>query len=208
MDEPQWLSRLLVDVIHSELIREHGGSPGTRAGGDDLIEAAISRPHQRLLLQSRIRASPARRGVPVRARQEPRVYRRKQARRLRMCRNLPRAQRRPLDSLRSFGVRHRLWNRRGAVYRGGCRGLDSRTHCTFIAAPNASAISRLERSRCRAYPRYRRPPSASSPCSADPGPRNGQLREIAEASAMDTTQLVIPLGPGLESWYPHFQGID
>jgi death on curing protein len=47
MDEPQWLSRLLVDVIHSELIREHGGSPGTRAGGDDLIESAISRPRQR-----------------------------------------------------------------------------------------------------------------------------------------------------------------
>lgn len=47
MAEPRWLSRLLVDVIHSELLSEHGGAPGTRAGGDDLIESALARPRQR-----------------------------------------------------------------------------------------------------------------------------------------------------------------
>jgi death-on-curing protein len=45
--EPRWLSRLLVDVIHSELLSEHGGAPGIRAGGDDLIESALARPRQR-----------------------------------------------------------------------------------------------------------------------------------------------------------------
>jgi death-on-curing protein len=47
MAEPRWLSRLLVDVIHSELLSEHGGAPGIRAGGDDLIESALARPRQR-----------------------------------------------------------------------------------------------------------------------------------------------------------------
>jgi death-on-curing protein len=47
MDEPIWLSRLIVDTIHSELIGEHGGAPGIRAGGADLIEAALARPRHR-----------------------------------------------------------------------------------------------------------------------------------------------------------------
>jgi death-on-curing protein len=29
-------------MIHSELLQEHGGAAGTRAGGDDLIESALS----------------------------------------------------------------------------------------------------------------------------------------------------------------------
>lgn len=37
----------MVDVIHSELILEHGGAPGVRTGGDDLIESALARPRQR-----------------------------------------------------------------------------------------------------------------------------------------------------------------
>jgi len=45
--EPRWLSRLLVDVIHSELLQEHGGAPGIRTGGDDLIESALARPQNR-----------------------------------------------------------------------------------------------------------------------------------------------------------------
>lgn len=48
MDEPRWLTRMIVDVIHSELIAEHGGAPGVRDGGDDLIEAALARPRHRL----------------------------------------------------------------------------------------------------------------------------------------------------------------
>lgn len=47
MPEPRWLSRDFVDVIHGELIAEHGGAPGIRAGGDDLIESALMRPRHR-----------------------------------------------------------------------------------------------------------------------------------------------------------------
>lgn len=45
--EPTWLTRLILDTIHSELIREHGGAGGVRAGGGDLIESALARPRQR-----------------------------------------------------------------------------------------------------------------------------------------------------------------
>src|SRR3954447_27092126 len=48
MGEPRWLTRLIVDTIHSELILEHGGAPGIAAGGDDLLESALSRPKNRL----------------------------------------------------------------------------------------------------------------------------------------------------------------
>src|SRR5687767_2498755 len=47
MDEPIWLTRLIVDTIHSELIVEHGGTPGIRAGGEDLIESALARPQHK-----------------------------------------------------------------------------------------------------------------------------------------------------------------
>jgi death-on-curing protein len=47
MAEPRWLSRTLLDLIHSELLAEHGGAPGIRGGGDDLIEAALVRPQHR-----------------------------------------------------------------------------------------------------------------------------------------------------------------
>jgi death on curing protein len=47
MQEPRWLTRLVVDVIHSELLREHGGRPGIRPGGEDLIESAIARAQNR-----------------------------------------------------------------------------------------------------------------------------------------------------------------
>ena len=48
MSEPRWLTRLVVDVIHSELLREHGGAPGVRHRGDDLIESGLARPRNRL----------------------------------------------------------------------------------------------------------------------------------------------------------------
>ncbi len=47
MQEPRWITRLIADTIHSELIAEHGGAPGIRAGGEDLIEAALARPRNR-----------------------------------------------------------------------------------------------------------------------------------------------------------------
>jgi death-on-curing protein len=45
--EPRWLTRLMVDAMHSELLREHGGAPGIRDGGEDLIESALARPRNR-----------------------------------------------------------------------------------------------------------------------------------------------------------------
>lgn len=47
MREPRWLTRLMVDTMHSELVREHGGAPGIREGGEDLIESALARPRNR-----------------------------------------------------------------------------------------------------------------------------------------------------------------
>jgi death on curing protein len=46
--EPRWLTRLIVDTIHSELLLEHGGAAGITAGGDDLLESALARPKNRL----------------------------------------------------------------------------------------------------------------------------------------------------------------
>lgn len=45
LGEPRWLSRLIVDTLHQEMIREHGGSYGVREAG--LIESALSRPRNR-----------------------------------------------------------------------------------------------------------------------------------------------------------------
>lgn len=36
-----------MDVIHFELLAEHGGTPGVRAGGSELIESALMRPRHR-----------------------------------------------------------------------------------------------------------------------------------------------------------------
>jgi death on curing protein len=46
--EPRWLTRLMVDMMHSELLLEHGGAPGIREGGENLIESALARPRNRL----------------------------------------------------------------------------------------------------------------------------------------------------------------
>jgi len=45
MPEPIWLSRILLDEMHTELIREHGGSPGVRDA--NLIESALARPRNK-----------------------------------------------------------------------------------------------------------------------------------------------------------------
>jgi len=43
--EPRWVSRVVVDAVHLDLIRTHGGMPGTR--DEDLLESALARPRQR-----------------------------------------------------------------------------------------------------------------------------------------------------------------
>ena len=42
MTEPVWLSRAVIETLHTNQIREHGGQPGLRDGG--LLESALARP--------------------------------------------------------------------------------------------------------------------------------------------------------------------
>ena len=43
--EPTWLSRVVVDAIHHDQIREHGGLPGIR--DENVLESALARPQQK-----------------------------------------------------------------------------------------------------------------------------------------------------------------
>ena len=43
--EPVWLSRVVVDAMHSDQIREHGGLPGVR--DENVLESALARPPQK-----------------------------------------------------------------------------------------------------------------------------------------------------------------
>lgn len=43
--EPAWLSRVVVDAIHSDQIREHGGLPGVR--DENVLESALAQPQQK-----------------------------------------------------------------------------------------------------------------------------------------------------------------
>ena len=43
--EPIWVSRLVLDAVHFDQLREHGGLPGVRE--EDTLEAALARPRQR-----------------------------------------------------------------------------------------------------------------------------------------------------------------
>lgn len=43
--EPRWLTRLVVDAIHSDQLREHGGLPGVR--DENVLESALARPRQK-----------------------------------------------------------------------------------------------------------------------------------------------------------------
>lgn len=42
--EPTWLSRLVIDAIHADQLREHGGLAGVRE--DNVLESALARPRQ------------------------------------------------------------------------------------------------------------------------------------------------------------------
>jgi death on curing protein len=43
--EPKWLSRVVVDAIHEDQLREHGGLPGVR--DENVFESALARPQQK-----------------------------------------------------------------------------------------------------------------------------------------------------------------
>jgi death-on-curing protein len=43
--EPRWVDRLVVDAIHLDQLREHGGLAGVR--DENALEAALARPRQR-----------------------------------------------------------------------------------------------------------------------------------------------------------------
>jgi len=42
--EPVWLNRLIVDALHVDQLREHGGLPGIRV--ENALESALMRPRQ------------------------------------------------------------------------------------------------------------------------------------------------------------------
>lgn len=43
--EPRWLTRVIVDAIHHDQLREHGGAPGVR--DENVLESALARPQQK-----------------------------------------------------------------------------------------------------------------------------------------------------------------
>lgn len=43
--EPEWLTRIVVDAIHHDQLREHGGLPGVR--DENILESALARPQQK-----------------------------------------------------------------------------------------------------------------------------------------------------------------
>ena len=43
--EPHWLSRVVIDAMHSDQLREHGGLPGVR--DENVLESALARPQQK-----------------------------------------------------------------------------------------------------------------------------------------------------------------
>jgi death-on-curing protein len=45
VNEPLWISRLVVEAIHADQVREHGGLAGMRDEG--ALESALARPQQR-----------------------------------------------------------------------------------------------------------------------------------------------------------------
>ena len=43
--QPKWLNRVVVDAIHNDQLREHGGLPGVR--DENALESARARPQQK-----------------------------------------------------------------------------------------------------------------------------------------------------------------
>lgn len=49
---PRWLNRVVVDAIHADQIREHGGLPGIR--DETVLESALARPLQKWQYQAAV----------------------------------------------------------------------------------------------------------------------------------------------------------
>ncbi len=49
---PAWLGRLVVDAIHADQVREHGGLPGVR--DENALESALARPQQKQAYDSKV----------------------------------------------------------------------------------------------------------------------------------------------------------
>jgi death on curing protein len=49
--QPRWLSRVVVDAIHNDQLREHGGLPGIR--DEHALESALARPQHKWQYASR-----------------------------------------------------------------------------------------------------------------------------------------------------------
>jgi death on curing protein len=45
MREPRWVPRLVLDAVHVDQLREHGGLPGLR--DENALESALARPRQK-----------------------------------------------------------------------------------------------------------------------------------------------------------------
>ena len=43
--EPSWLTRIVIDAIHNDQLREHGGLPGPR--DENALESALAKPQQK-----------------------------------------------------------------------------------------------------------------------------------------------------------------
>jgi death-on-curing protein len=43
--EPGWLTRIVVDAVHNDQLREHGGLPGIR--DENVLDSALARPQQK-----------------------------------------------------------------------------------------------------------------------------------------------------------------
>jgi death-on-curing protein len=52
MEEPSWLDRSLIEILHADQINEHGGSLGVRDSG--LLESALARPMHRWTYESNV----------------------------------------------------------------------------------------------------------------------------------------------------------
>ena len=50
--EPLWLSRVVVDAIHTDQLREHGGLPGIR--DENALESALARPRQKWMYARKV----------------------------------------------------------------------------------------------------------------------------------------------------------
>lgn len=49
MQEPVWLTRPIIDAIHADQVRLHGGASGVR--DENALESALARPRQKLAYQ-------------------------------------------------------------------------------------------------------------------------------------------------------------